>query len=164
MINTTHYFIPAFFLFLGTGYFSDEPLHLLEPSEVTPSKILRVESIEVDSVQYDVVKAMIQVESCGNDSAYNAIEEAVGCLQIRPIMLREVNRILRKQGDTLRFKLEDRWDREKSLEMFHIWREYHHPNSTDEVIARNWNGGPKGYEKESTIRYWRKVKGHISVK
>lgn len=79
-------------------------------------------------------------------------------------MVREVNRILRKQNDTLRFELEDRWDRNKSLEMFHIWREYHHPNSSDEVIARNWNGGPRGYEKESTIKYWRKVRGHIDVK
>ena len=79
-------------------------------------------------------------------------------------MVSEVNRILRKQGDTLRFEMKDRWSRDKSLEMFHIWREYHHPNSTDEVIARNWNGGPRGYKKESTIHYWRKVRGHIDVK
>ena len=76
-------------------------------------------------------------------------------------MVREVNRILRKQGNILRFKLEDRWDRNKSLEIFHIWREYHHPNSTDEMIARNWNGGPRGYKKESTLHYWRKVKGKL---
>jgi len=132
--------------------------------KLLPPKVKPVRVITPKSIESNVVEAMIQVESCGNDSAYNSSEEAVGCLQIRPIMLREVNRILRKQGDTLRFELEDRWDREKSLKMFHIWREYHHPNSTDEVIARNWNGGPKGYEKESTIRYWRKVKGHIDVK
>jgi hypothetical protein len=78
-------------------------------------------------------------------------------------MVREVNRILRKQGKEHRFELEDRWDRQLSLEMFRIWREYHHPNSTDEVISRNWNGGPKGYKKESTLKYWRKVKGHIFI-
>lgn len=128
----------------------------LSPSKTNPIKIIAPKPIEVD-----VVERMIVVESNGNDSAYNANEEAVGCLQIRPIMVREVNRILRKQGDTLRYHLKDRWDREKSLEMFHIWREYHHPNSPDEVIARNWNGGPRGYEKESTIRYWDKVKGEL---
>ena len=76
-------------------------------------------------------------------------------------MVREVNRILRKQGGTFRFKLEDRWDRDKSLEIFHVWREYHHPDSDDETIARNWNGGPKGYKKESTLQYWRKVKNKL---
>ena len=161
---TYHYFIPLLFLFLGGGYFSNEPLYPLQYNDIVSPEVSYIEPITVDSIQHDVVKAMIQVESCGNDSAYNVSEEAVGCLQIRPIMVREVNRILRKQGDTIRFELEDRWNREKSLEMFHIWREYHHPNSTDEVIARNWNGGPKGYEKESTIRYWKKVKGHIDVK
>ena len=53
--------------------------------------------------------------------------------------------------------MKDRWDRDKSLEMFWVWRDYHHPNSTDEVIARNWNGGPNGYKKKSTEKYWEKV-------
>lgn len=128
--------------------------------KLKPTKVKLVEPID----QPELVQALIMVESSGSDSAYNVSEDAVGCLQIRPIMVREVNRILRKQGDTLRFEMKDRWSRDKSLEMFHIWREYHHPNSTDEVIARNWNGGPRGYEKESTIHYWRKVRGHIDVK
>lgn len=122
-----------------------------------------IESIEPKPIKVPIIDAMIMVESAGNDSAYNLKEEAVGCLQIRPIMVREVNRILRKQGKEHRFELEDRWDRQLSLEMFRIWREYHHPNSTDEVISRNWNGGPKGYKKESTLKYWRKVKGHIFI-
>jgi len=133
-----------------------------------PSVEFKLKQVEVKPVkpieQLKLIQALIMVESSGRDSAYNASEDAVGCLQIRPIMVREVNRILRKQGDTLRFRMKDRWSREKSLEMFNIWREYHHPNSTDEVIARNWNGGPRGYEKESTIYYWRKVRGHIDVK
>jgi len=121
-----------------------------------------VKQIEVEVIQQpDIVKALIQIESSGRDNAHNISEDAVGCLQIRPIMVREVNRILRKQGGTFRFGLEDRWDREKSLEMFHIWREHHHPDSTDEIIARNWNGGPKGYKKESTLQYWRKVKNKL---
>ncbi len=122
-----------------------------------PVKQIEVEVIE----QPDLVKALIQIESSGRDHAHNISEDVVGCLQIRPIMVREVNRILRKQGGTFRFKLEDRWDRDKSLEIFHVWREYHHPNSTDEIIARNWNGGPKGYKKESTLQYWIKVKNRL---
>ena len=30
-------------------------------------------------------------------------------------------------------------------------------NDTDEVIARCWNGGPKGYKRNSTVDYWNKV-------
>lgn len=142
-------------LFIINSYISESEMP--PPFEVEEVKSVDVEPIE----QLDLTKALIMVESSGSDSAYNASEDAVGCLQIRPIMVREVNRILRKQGKERRFELEDRWDRQLSLEMFHIWREYHHPNSTDEVIARNWNGGPKGYEKESTIKYWKKVKGKL---
>ena len=126
-------------------------------------KMSKVKKIEPEQIELDITSALIYVESRGNDRAYNSSEEAVGCLQIRPIMVREVNRILKKTGKEERFDLEDRWDREKSLEMFHIWREYHHPNSTDEVIARNWNGGPNGFNKESTLKYWKKVRGRLEI-
>ena len=36
------------------------------------------------------------------------------------------------------------------LNMFYIWENYHHENSSNEIIARNWNGGPRGYKKQST--------------
>jgi len=107
--------------------------------------------------QKPLVDALILVESAGNPKAFNEKENACGCLQIRPIMLREVNRILRKQKSERRFTKEDRWECWKSKEMFYIWRDYHHSNSSDEVIARNWNGGPRGYKKPSTEHYWHKV-------
>ena len=109
----------------------------------------------------DLVTALIHVESRGNDSAIGdrhlVGQEAVGALQIRPIMVREVNRILRKQKSEQRFTKEDRWDCGLSKEMFYIWRDYHHQVSNDEMIARNWNGGPRGYKKQSTEHYWHKV-------
>ena len=104
-----------------------------------------------------LVDALILVESSGNPKAFNKKENACGCLQIRPIMLREVNRILRKQNNDKRFTKEDRWSCGLSQEMFYIWRNYHHENSSDEIIARNWNGGPRGYKKQSTEHYWNKV-------
>ena len=97
------------------------------------------------------------VESAGNPNAFNKKENACGCLQIRPVMVREVNRILRKQKSKQRFTKEDRWDCGLSKEMFYIWRNYHHKISNDEIIARNWNGGPRGYNKQSTEHYWHKV-------
>jgi hypothetical protein len=104
-----------------------------------------------------LVDALILVESAGNPNAFNKKENAVGCLQIRPIMVREVNRILRKQKSERRFTKEDRWDCGLSKEMFYIWCIHHHLNSSSEVIARNWNGGPRGYKKQSTEHYWNKV-------
>ena len=95
-----------------------------------------------------LVDALILVESSGNPKAFNKKENAVGCLQIRPIMVREVNRILRKQKSERRFTKEDRWDCGLSKEMFYIWANYHHQVSNDEIIARNWNGGPGGYKKQ----------------
>ena len=104
-----------------------------------------------------LVDALILVESAGNPNAFCKKENAVGCLQIRPVMVREVNRILRKQNSDKRFTKEDRWDCGLSKEMFYIWENYHHENSSNEVIARNWNGGPRGYKKQSTEYYWNKV-------
>lgn len=108
-----------------------------------------------------LVDALILVESSGNPKAFNKKENAVGCLQIRPIMVREVNRILRKQKSDQRFTKEDRWDCGKSKEMFYIWVNYHHKDSSDEKIARNWNGGARGYKKQSTEHYWYKVNNEL---
>ena len=51
--------------------------------------------------------------------------------------------------------------RKKSIEMFFIWKNYHHKNSSLEKIARNWNGGPNGYTRNCTKVYWNKVKKEL---
>jgi hypothetical protein len=104
------------------------------------------------------VDALIYVESRGNAKAFNKKTNACGCLQIRPIMVREINNILKRQNIDQKFSLENRWDCDLSKEMFYIWRNYHHPNSNKEVIARNWNGGPQGYKNPKTEPYWKRVK------
>ena len=111
----------------------------------------------VQAQQIKLIDAVIMVESSDNDNAHNLSEDAVGCLQIRPIMVREVNRILKKTGSEKRYKKKDRFSREKSIEMFMVWKNYHHPEGGFETIARNWNGGPRGYKRNSTKHYWVKV-------
>ena len=71
-----------------------------------------------------LIDAMIHVESRGNDSAYSASENAVGCLQIRPCMVYDINRILKKQKKGIQYTLTDRWSRDKSIEMFYIYSTY----------------------------------------
>ena len=104
----------------------------------------------------NLIDAIIYVESRGNIKAHNVSEDAVGCLQIRPIMLREVNRLLGYN----KYKLADRWNKSKSIEMFNVIKD-HTTNPTNEKLARNWNGGWNGYKKESTLKYWYKVKKQL---
>ena len=111
-----------------------------------------------------LIDAVIEVESGGDDSAYNKRERAVGCLQIRPIAVREVNRLLESYGVDGKYTLDDRYDRGRSIEMFSIMAEevecceFISEDEFFEIVARRWNGGPRGARKKSTIKYWEKVK------
>lgn len=67
-------------------------------------------------------QAIINVESRGIDSI-EGMESAAGCLQIRPIYLSEANRILGCD----KYVLSDRYDRQKSIEMFNVVNSYHNP-------------------------------------
>ncbi len=114
----------------------------------------------------ELIEAMAFVESGGNPATIGDINlgtPSVGLLQIRPIMVREVNRILRKQGLDKRFKNSDRKSGDKSIEMFNIWADAYHLNSSYEKMARNWNGGPKGYKKSATAHYWKKVQNYVTL-
>jgi len=107
-------------------------------------------------IQDSLIDAIIHVESRGDSMAYNAGEDAVGVLQIRPIMMREVNRLLGYN----KYTLDDRWSKSKSIEMFNVIKQ-HTTNPTNEILARNWNGGWNGYKKKSTLKYWQKVKTQL---
>lgn len=80
-----------------------------------------------------------------------------GPYQIKRIVIDDVNRILGKKI----FKYDDALDDNKSREICRIyilyWSKKHNVN-TIECMARIWNGGPRGYRKESTIKYWYKIR------
>ena len=108
----------------------------------------------------DLLAAIIMVECRNNDSAHAVGEDAVGCLQIRKTMVDDVNRILKRQKKYLRFTYNDRWSRQKSIQMFQIYCK-HYQFNTPEEVARCWNGGPRGMNKESTVYYWKKVQDNL---
>ena len=110
-----------------------------------------------------LVDAIIHVESRGDSTAIGDGGRAVGILQIHPIMVREVNRILEKNGSDVRYTYNDRYSVEKSKEMFYVWKGYYHPNSSYEKIARCWNGGTNGHMFYCTNRYWRKVSDRLAT-
>lgn len=133
------------------------------------SLLLEIDTLESRKTIWDfdillngksLLSSIMYVESSYDDSAYNAYEDAVGCLQIRKCMVNDVNRILKRQGKTKQYAYIDRWDRLRSIEMFEIYRRYYGLTSAEE-IARCWNGGPRGKDNPATVGYWNKVKNKI---
>jgi len=108
-----------------------------------------IEPIPIDTL----LMAVMAVESNFDTMAYNSKENAAGVLQIRPIMVREVNRLLGED----KYTLKDRWNKAKSIEMFNVIR-LHLKGATDEQIARTWNGGYNGKNNPKTLGYWKKVR------
>ena len=109
-----------------------------------------------------LLSAIMFVESSYDDLAYNAYEDAVGCLQIRKCMVDDVNRILKLKKLHKRFNYSDRWSRYKSIEMFGVYCG-HYSLTTSEEIARCWNGGPRGMTNEITVGYWKKVENQLDI-
>lgn len=104
---------------------------------VGEAKVVEVEPVVIVRDDWDVmIDALIQVESEGNPFAIGKTND-VGILQITPIYVREVNRILQK--DT--YDLTHRTDIDKSIEMFEIYQAYHNPSQNIEKAIRLHNPG-----------------------
>ncbi len=79
--------------------------------------------IPPQKTEWDIlIEALIQVESEGNPFAVGRSND-VGVLQITPIYVREVNRIMKEDV----YSLDQRTDIEKSIEMFEIYQAHHNP-------------------------------------
>jgi hypothetical protein len=113
----------------------------------------------------NVIDALILVESGGNPKAYNKSENAIGVLQIRPIMVADYNRIYKTN-----FEHSVAWDVDASR-MIAIGIFSHYSKNIDKPNAKHfafiWNGGgsawrrvdaPKNDQKQVNLeKYWRKV-------
>lgn len=86
-----------------------------------------------------------------------------GPYQMKNIVIDDVNRILGKNI----YEYKDSMDEGKSREICRIYVDYWAGKAglrnNIEAMARIWNGGPKGYKKESTIKYWNKIKEVLYV-
>ena len=96
----------------------------------------------------------------------------VGIAQIRKVCVDDVNRILKSKGAKERYTYKARLSIKKSREMFYIYIGNYakHYGKTQgkvasyEVKARIWNGGPNGWKKQSTVKYWKKVRKELEGK
>lgn len=137
--------------------------------ELEEVPILEEEQIEVFNIPYTyyleqdpLLNAIAFVESGYDTTAIGDFQD-YGLLQITPIMVKEVNRILKQKGDTLRYTLDDRRFPVKSIEMYYIYHGYYN-NEHPEEIARSWNSGPKWRSKKHlTDQYWEKVQDALDV-
>lgn len=104
-----------------------------------------------------LILAIMQYESQNNPLAYNASEDAAGILQLRPIMIDEVNRIMKLQNNPERYTLNDRWDSLKSVRIYYTVQTFHNPGYNHKKAAYLWNGGSV-IPKKSTINYYTQIK------
>ena len=109
--------------------------------------------------QTELIDALIQVESNGNDDAVGDNGNAIGCLQIWKIYHTDAT-----ERSNIGGKYLDCYTRSYSILVFDAYmRRYARSAWTDplkfdaEKVARIHNGGPRGYKKKATEKYWKKV-------
>jgi hypothetical protein len=101
----------------------------------------------MDAIEWKESKCDSQAR--GDFDEETKVYKAIGAYQLWKIMVRDVNRILGYDYYTY----QDRYDRVKSRDMCEIFLEHYCKDMSDFDKARCWNGGPKGYTKDSTIEY-----------
>lgn len=136
------------------------------PAEISMEvRVIKANKKEIDIKtiktysRVEIIRAIIRQESSDGRFLYSSAkwEKAVGVLQIRPVMVDEVNRIVGFNA----FILDDRLDSLKSVYMFVIFQREHNPTLDFETASRMWNGGDRGMRKTATIKYFNSVKDHM---
>lgn len=119
----------------------------------------------------ELIPALIQVESGGDDSAVGDGGAAVGCLQIHKIYVDDVNRILDLGGDGMpEYQTFHRCNRKPSIVMATTYLSHYgkservNPTSRQdwiEKLAKIHHGGPNGYKNEDKD-YFERVNNAMS--
>lgn len=104
-----------------------------------------------------VMNAIIQVESSGNPKAHNPNGDCAGLLQIKRCLVDEVNNILKRQGSSKRYTYADRYNGEKSKEMFVLLQEHFNKEHNIEKAIVCWNAGFYSKWRVSARGYLQKV-------
>ena len=108
-----------------------------------------------------LIPTLIQVESGGDWKAIGDKGKAFGGLQLWNIYVQDANRIAGTN-----YSHNDAFDQKKAIEitkiyLIHYGKRYERITgkiATYEILSRIHNGGPNGWKKDSTIKYWNKVR------
>jgi hypothetical protein len=111
-----------------------------------------------------LLKALETVESNGRPDVVGDNGNAKGILQIWNSVIQDVNRVYKtKYVHDDAFKPDKARDIARKYLHYYGYRYSRNTGNppTYEVLARIWNGGPKGYKKNSTLKYWDKVQKEL---
>jgi hypothetical protein len=103
-----------------------------------------------------LLSALIQIESHGNDLARGRHGE-LGALQIKPIMVRDANRIMGTH-----YAHQQVTNRAVATFIARAYLSHYGRNLSDESLARIWQGGPKALHRSSSRAYGRRVMRKLS--
>lgn len=148
----------VFIILLYVGYFSVPTQETKEVETFAQDTITTRNIISIEDDWNLFINAIAWVESRHKEDVINESTNAVGYLQITPIYVREVNRILELKKSTMRYSLDDRFSKTKSIEMFHVHQQYHNPNYDKLKCLRQHLGTySESYTKEVFSRYQHKL-------
>ena len=103
-----------------------------------------------------LITAIGTVESKLNDKAVNGVY--AGFLQISKVTVKDCNRINKINGVSKRYTLQDRFNRQKSIEMFHVIQMYYNPKGDLHYAILLWNEGSSAMDKaKRKTSYYNKV-------
>lgn len=101
-----------------------------------------------------LIKAIRKIESKGDNNA--RYHGCYGPLQISETAVKDANEYLKKIKSKKRYNMSDRFNLEKSTEIFNIEQERYNKQHDINKAIRIWNGGPKGNHRK-TNDYLKKV-------
>ncbi len=109
-----------------------------------------------------LITALITVESNGNPNAIGDNGLAYGCLQIHSAYVKDASEYAGKD-----WVHEDVFDPETAKEVFRAYMARYATERrlgqkpTYELLSRIHQGGPNGFKKSATDKYWAKVKREL---
>lgn len=103
----------------------------------------------------NVIDAIAMIESGGNPKAHNKNGDCAGLLQITPVLVMEINNQLKARKINKKYSKADRYNPQKSKEMFVWFQKFFNKSGDVEKAVRMWNGGI-GYKIKSTNGYYKK--------
>jgi hypothetical protein len=134
-------------------------------ANIAASSLARIKAKNTASEPLDLdrlIPALERVESGGDPKAIGDGGKALGILQIWEVVIIDVNRA---KGTS--YTHEDAFDPEKARAICRAYLSIYCTERrlgrkpTMEDAARIWNGGPNGFKKAATVKYWHKVKAAL---
>jgi len=112
-------------------------------------------AIQANDLKYweNVIEVIIEIESKGDVNAISPCGNCVGPMQIKKIVVDDCNEYLKIKKINKTYSYEDRWNLQKSKEMFVLIQQRYNKTKNIEKAVRIWNGGCC-YNKKNTEKYF----------